>query len=75
MAMKGIMITSENQQELLLRYGEIDADIFPVGYIMVTDFGDNGEVRYQGVLNQAGFDAAYEKGVALLNGFFAVIPK
>jgi hypothetical protein len=42
---------------------------------MVTDFGDNGESRYDGVLSQELFDSMYVRGEDLRNDFFAIIRK
>jgi hypothetical protein len=74
MAMKGIKITESNQQMLMARYNipHDDLEMFPIGYIMITDFGDNGEERYEGVLTQARFDQSFAEGEALSNGFFAI---
>jgi len=75
--MKGVVITESNQQSLLIRYGfpDSDLDMFPVGHIMITDFGDNGDSRYNGVLTQTQFDSVYTKGETLLNDFFEVLRK
>jgi len=72
--MKGVIITESNQQSLLIRYGfpDSDLDMFPVGHIMITDFGDNGDSRYNGVLTQTQFDSVYTKGEDLLNNFFEI---
>lgn len=75
--MKGIVITKQNQPLLMSRYGTniFDEEMFPIGYIMVTDFGDNGESRYDGVLSQELFDSMYVRGEDLRNDFFAIIRK
>lgn len=77
MNMKGIVITQSNQQLLMSRYmvNVFDTDMFPIGYIMITDFGDNGERRYEGVITQELFDSLYVRGEDLKNDFFAIIKK
>ena len=72
--MKAVVITKDNQQQLMARYGvdPNDTDQFPIGYIMITVFGDNGDERYEGVITQATFDEEYIKGTSLKNGFFAI---
>lgn len=71
---KAINITKENQQQLMTRYGfpQDDTDAFPIGFVLVTWFGDNGDSRYEGVLTQENFNATYVKGEALQNGFYAI---
>jgi hypothetical protein len=71
---KAVKITEANQQELIGRYGAdmYDLDQFPVGYWLVTDFGDNGEYRYDGVLLEADLDAKYTRTKTLLNGFIEI---
>ncbi|MET0785201.1 MAG: hypothetical protein ABWY25_00645 [Paenisporosarcina sp.] len=75
--MKGIVITQSNQQLLMSRYmvNVFDTDMFPIGYIMITDFGDNGERRYEGVITQELFDSLYVRGEDLKNDFFAIVKK
>lgn len=77
MNMKGIVITQSNQQLLMSRYmvNVFDTDMFPIGYIMITDFGDNGERRYEGVITQELFDSLYVRGEDLKNDFFAIVKK
>ena len=77
MNLKGIVITQSNQQILMSRYmvNVFDTDMFPIGYIMITMFGDNGESRYEGVITQELFDSMYVRGEDLKNDFFAVIKK
>jgi hypothetical protein len=72
--MKAIVITPENQDMLCIRY-DLDAGAFPIGYIMVTEFGDEGDFRYIGVLHETTFNEKYVKGEAIQNGFFAVTKK
>ena len=73
--MKAVTITKENQSTLATRYGKSDLEEFPIGYIMVANFGDNGEYRYEGILTSAKFDATFVKGEALQNGFYAISRK
>lgn len=75
--MKAIVITKQNQQFLMSRYSVnvFDTDLFPIGYIMVTDFGDNGDRPFEGVVTQEMFDSLYVRGEDLQNDFFAIIKK
>lgn len=75
--MKGVVITESNQQSLMARYGVLpeDTDQFPVGFIMITMFGDNGEERYEGVVGEERFNKSFVRGQDLANDFFEVINK
>ncbi|MET0786544.1 MAG: hypothetical protein ABWY25_07560 [Paenisporosarcina sp.] len=73
--MKAVKITKENQVQLATRYGEDDLEQFPIGYIMIANWGDNGEYRYEGVLTEVNFSLKFVKGEALENGFFAISRK
>lgn len=72
--LKGIVITNDARLMLMSRYNVPIEDVeqFPLGYIMVADFGDNGEFRYEGVLTETRFNELFVKGKALMNGFFEV---
>ena len=70
--MKAVVITINNQQELMARYGSSDLEEFPIGYVLVAEFGDNGDPRLIGVLSEANFIAKYTTGEALKNGFYSV---
>jgi len=72
--MKAITITRDNQQMLATRYN-LDVGAFPIGYIMVANWGDNGEYRYEGVLTEENFNAKYVRGQALENGFYSITKK
>lgn len=71
--MKAVKITAANQGYLASRYGEDDdLDVFPVGYNLVTHFGDNGEYRYDGVIDDAELDRLFVRGQTLHNNFFEI---
>ena len=72
--MKGILITESNRAMLMARYNSSDPDEFPIGYILVANFGDNGmePERYEGLLTQAFFDQTFTRGEDLQNGYFAI---
>ena len=70
--MKGIIITAANQSMLLNRFTTaLDLEQLPIGYILVTDFGNDDTFE---VLTTAMFNANYEvvPGEPLQNEFFAV---
>lgn len=72
--MKAVLITRENRDYLASRYNQ-DVDSFPIGYIMLANWGDNGEYRHDGTLTQARFDELFTKGATLENDFFEAIRK
>lgn len=72
--MKAVVITKENQEMLAARYG-LGIDEFLIGYIMIANFGDNGELRYEGLLTEENFNLQFVKGEAIDNGFFAITRK
>ena len=73
--LKAVTITQGNQLYLANRYRTMDLDEFPIGFIMVAAFGDNGEYRYDGVLTEAKFNEKFTKGRALENGFYSITRK
>lgn len=72
--MKAVLITESNRDYLASRYN-LDVEAFPVGYIMVAEWGDDGRFRYQGILTQEKFDELFVKGKTLANEFFEIHPK
>lgn len=71
--MKGIVITAENQQMLVNKFttGE-DLEQFPIGYVLITDFGNEDTFE---TLTPELFAAKFTAGENLKNDFFDVIPK
>jgi hypothetical protein len=70
--MKAIKITTTNIDMLASRYtiDKLDyEDRLPIGYILVTDFGNDDTFD---VLTQENFDVAFTMGLELANGFFEV---
>lgn len=70
--MKGIIITGENQTMLLNRFTTAhDLEQLPIGYILVTDFGNDDTFE---VLTTTVFNTNYAvvTGQDLLNDFFEV---
>jgi hypothetical protein len=72
MGIKAVEITLDNQQWLMARYNTSDLEEFPIGEVLVAEFGDNGDPRLIGVLTKANFTANYVVGEALQNGFYSV---
>lgn len=70
--MKAIKITPTNQKMLATRY-LLDLDAFPLEYVMVTEFGDNGDYRYEGVLTEVEFNEKFVKVAEIGNGFWDVV--
>jgi hypothetical protein len=68
--MKGVVITSDNQQMLAGRFNRTEVDELPLGYTLVTDFGVD---EHFVTLTPANFDELFTKGETLKNGFFEVI--
>lgn len=72
MSVKAVEITLDNQESLMARYGSTEREEFPIGEVLVAEFGDNGDPRLIGVLTKANFTANYTVGEALKNGFYSV---
>lgn len=73
--MKGILITKDNVDMLVGRYAieaEDKEDLLPIGYILVTDFGNDD---WYDVLSEGVFEANYEWGDAIGNEFKVVTRK
>lgn len=73
--MKGILITKDNIDMLAGRYNieaEDKEDLLPLEYILVTDFGNDD---WYDVLSPPVFDASFEWGDPIGNGFKIVTRK
>jgi hypothetical protein len=72
--MKAVIITEKNTDFLCTRFGIVDVgDQFPIGYILVTDFGNDETFS---VLSPVNFDLEFEQtGTTLLNDFFEIRAK
>ena len=71
--MKAIKITEANQSMLMQRYDLIEEVFMPIGYWLVTDFGDlNMDFS---LLDNTKFDELFERGRALQNGFIEIARK
>jgi hypothetical protein len=73
--MKGILITTANIDTLVSRYNietEDKEDLLPLEYILVTDFGNDD---WYDVVSPPIFDANFEWGDPIDNGFMIVNPK
>jgi hypothetical protein len=71
--MKAIKITAANQEMLMARYQSEDPEMFPIGYVLITHFGDNGDCMHDGVITQELFDQTFETTGNLENGFVAIV--
>lgn len=70
---KACTITDKNQKALASKFLVDDADIpdlLPIGYILVTDFGNDETFE---TLTQVNFDRNYLKAGDLKNEFYEVI--
>lgn len=73
--MKAIKITTSNQLMLCSRY-QISYDEFPIGYWLVTTFGDNGEeTLFEGLLDQVIFYELFTVDETLENDFISITKK
>lgn len=71
--MKGIVITPQNQNILLGSFTTaLDLEQLPVGYILVTDFGNEDTFE---TLSPEFFAANYTVGATLLHDYFDVVVK
>lgn len=71
--MKAVLITAENQRMLMERYALVEEMFMPVGYYLVTDFGD--ENMDFSLLTKKNLEAQFDIGDPILNGFFAIAKK
>ena len=71
--MKGIVITPQNQNTLLGSYTTaLDLEQLPIGYILVTDFGNEDTFE---TLTPEEFALAWTVGETLQNGYFDMVAK
>ncbi len=74
MEAKGIKIDEKNRPMLASRFmvDELDwPDMLPLGYILVTDFGNDEKFD---TLTQENLDRFFTVGEVIENGFFAITP-
>lgn len=71
--MKAIYITTANRPMLMQRYNQIEEKFFPLGYWLVTDFGD--ENMDFSLLTSDKLDELFDRGPAIQNGFIQITRK
>lgn len=72
--MKGIIITEKNRTMLASRW-MIDKEewdeVLPLGYTLVVDFGNQGEIPFETVTQDL-FDSTFNRLYDIENGWFAI---
>jgi len=73
MAQKAVLVTANNVDQLNTRFFKEGSGVpAAIGYYLVAFFGDDGDYD---MLSAANFNAQYDKGEVLRNGFFEAVPK